>query len=174
MLRSNESNAPLRAVARAANSGKRIMTRTDLTAGFAPAALAFAALFAAPAAAQESSYVPDVYWEVAMIDVEDGQGENYADYLAREWKKTQEFAKSKGYIQDYHVLANPNNREDEPDIYLITVFKTIYDTPEQLRQQKEFEAYMKKDARVLDTEFGARGKMRRVTGSMLLRELKLK
>ncbi|RJF93967.1 hypothetical protein [Sphingomonas cavernae] len=150
------------------------MTTIDRIAGLVPAALAFAVLCVAPVAAQESSYTPDVYWEVAMIDVEDGQGENYADYLAREWKATQEFAKSKGYIQDYHVLANNNNREDEPDLYLITVFKKIYDTPEQLRQQKEFEAHMKKDARVLDSEFGARGKMRRVTGSMLLRELKLK
>lgn len=150
------------------------MTRTDRIAGLVSAALVFAMLCAAPAAAQESSYTPDAYWEVAMIDVEDGQGENYADYLAREWKANQEFAKSKGYIKDYHVVANTNNREDEPDLYLITIFDKIYDTPEQLRQQKEYEAHVKKNARVLDTEFGARGKMRRVTGSMLLRELKLK
>lgn len=150
------------------------MTRIDRFAGFSPAVLAFSMLWAMPVTAQESSYTPDAYWEVAMIDVEDGQAENYADYLAREWKANQEFAKSKGYIQDYHVLANTNNREGEPDLYLITIFKKVYDTPEQLRQQKEFEAHMKKDARVLDTEFGTRGKMRRVTGSMLLRELKLK
>lgn len=147
------------------------MTRKHLIAGVLPA---FALAFAAPVAAQESSYTPDSYWEVSMIDVEDGQDENYADFLAAQWKKGQEWAKQKGYIDSYHVLANSNARADEPDLYLITVFKKFYDTPEQLRQQKEYEAMMKKDTRVLTTESGQRGSMRRLKGSMLLRELKLK
>lgn len=140
---------------------------------FALAAAGMAAL-AVPATAQDSAYVPDAYWEISMIDVEDGQEENYADFLASQWKKSQEWARQKGYIDGYHVLANSNGRDGEPDLYLITIFKKIYDTPEQLRQKKEFEAMMGKDMRVLTTESGQRVRMRRLKGSMLLRELKLK
>jgi hypothetical protein len=39
------------------------------------AAAAATLAFAAPAAAQESSFEPGVYWDVGMIDIEDGKGE---------------------------------------------------------------------------------------------------
>ena len=83
---------------------------------------AAALAFAVPANAQDSSYQPGVYWDVGMIDVEDGKGEAYADWLATEWKRNQEFAKSKRWIKDYFVLGNGYNRPGEPDLYLVTVF----------------------------------------------------
>lgn len=138
------------------------------------AAAAAALAVAAPAAAQDVSYTPGTYWEVAMIDVEDGKEQDYVDYLADQYRKSQEFAKSKGYIKDYHVLSNVNNRPGEPDLYLIVEFEKFYDTAEQLRQQREFEAFMKRTERQLSAESGARGTMRRLMGSMLLRELDLK
>ena len=145
------------------------MKRTSLCAA-AAAALAFAV----PAAAQELSYTPGTYWEISMIDVEDGKEEDYADFLADQWRASQQFAKSKGYIKDYHVLANSNRRDGEPDLYLITEFERMYDTAEELRQQKEYEAFMKRDTRALARESGQRGTMRKLTGSMLLRELNLR
>lgn len=137
------------------------------------AAIAFA-VPATPVAAQESSYTPGSYWDVSMIDIEDGQEENYLDFLADQFKKGQEFAKSKGYIQEYHVLSNSYPRPGEPDIYLVTKYTKQYDTAEQLRQQKEYEAFMKKDTRVLTAESGARVKYRKLMGNMQLRELNLK
>ena len=136
---------------------------------------AIAALaIAVPANAQESSYQPGVYWDVGMIDIEDGKGEAYADWLATEWKRNQEFAKSKRWIKDYFVLGNAYNRPGEPDIYLVTVFERMPDAAEDLRRQREYEAWSKKNVRQLDVEQGSRGTMRKVLGGMLLRELKLK
>ena len=135
---------------------------------------AAALAFAVPANAQDSSYQPGVYWDVGMIDVEDGKGEAYADWLATEWKRNQEFAKSKRWIKDYFVLGNGYNRPGEPDLYLVTVFERMPDAAEELRRQREYETWAKKNARQLDVEQGSRGTMRKVLGGMLLRELKLK
>ncbi|MBK6297119.1 MAG: hypothetical protein IPF48_03490 [Sphingomonadales bacterium] len=80
------------------------------------AVLALTLGLSAPGQAQESSYTPGNYSDVSAIDVLDGQFENYMDYLAGPWKAQQEFAKSKGYITGYQVLANPYARAGEPDL----------------------------------------------------------
>lgn len=150
------------------------MNMTKMSSRIMVVLFAATSAFAAPARAQESSYTPGTYWEVSMVDVEDGQDENYMDFLADQWKRSQEFAKSKGYIRDYHVLANNNARKGEPDLYLIVEFDRMYDAKEQLRQQKEYEAFMKRDTRQLTRESGERVTMRKLAGSMLLRELDLR
>lgn len=141
---------------------------------FAGAALALSLGFAAPAVAQESSYTPGGYTDVSGIEVLDGQFENYMDYLDGPWKAQNEFAKSKGYITSYSVLANPYARAGEPNLYLVINYPKVYDAAEELRQQKEFEAFMKADARALDKQYGARGVMRKSMGQQQLREMKLK
>jgi hypothetical protein len=138
------------------------------------AAACAAAAWAAPATAQESSYTPGTYWDVGMIDVEDGKAESYIDFIASEWKRNQEYAKSQKWIRDYFVLANAYPRHGEPDLYLITVFDKLPDAAEDLKRQREYEAWAKKNARQLDVETGQRGTMRKIMGAMLLRELKLK
>lgn len=144
------------------------------TSLFAGVALALSLGFVAPAAAQESSYTPGGYTDVSAIDVLDGQFENYMDYLAGPWKKQNEFAKAKGYITSYSVLANPYARDGEPDLFLVITYPKIFDTAEEIRQQKEFEAFMKADIRALATQFAARSTMRKPMGQQQLREMKLK
>lgn len=138
------------------------------------AACAGALMFASPALAQSSSYTPGNYWSVSDIEVLPGQAENYADFLAGQWKRTQEFAKQKGYIEDYFVLANVNKRDGEPDLYLVTRFKEMTTRAEDMRRQAEYEAFMKSDAHALDTAMGGRAVMRKQRGSILLQELNLK
>lgn len=138
------------------------------------AVLALTLGLSAPGQAQESSYTPGNYSDVSAIDVLDGQFENYMDYLAGPWKAQQEFAKSKGYITGYQVLANPYARAGEPDLFLVVVYSKIYDNAKQVRQQKEFEEFMKSDRRKLDTAYGARSTMRKSMGQQQLQELKLK
>ena len=141
---------------------------------FASLTLALSLGVAVPAAAQDSSYTPGGYTDVSDIDVLDGQFENYMDYLSGSWKKQQEFAKSKGYITSYQVLSNPYARDGEPDLYLVINYPKVYDAAEELRQQKEFEAFMKADTRTLAAQYGARSTMRRPMGQAQLREIKLK
>lgn len=143
-------------------------------AKFASFALAASLAFATPLAAQESSFTPGDFWDVSAIDVLDGQLDNYMDYLAGSWKRQQEFAKSKGYIKSYQVIANTYPRAGEPDIYLVTVYSKFPDAAEQLRQQKEFEAFMKADSRALGKQYADRGTMRKSLGVTQMQELILK
>lgn len=138
---------------------------------------AFASLtlcLAAPLAAQDLPVTPGSYWDVSAVDVVDGQDAAYVDYLATRWKSSQEFAKRKGYIDSYHVLTNEYARAGEPDLYLVVVYKKWYDTAEQERQRREYEAFMKADQRKLIAESGERVTIRKLAGSMLLREWTLK
>ena len=136
------------------------------------AALGAATLvIAVPAAAQEIPIVPGDYWEVTEVDVQDGQFGAYADYLASQWRRNQEFAKSKGWIKDYHVFGTVNARAGEPDLYLVAVYERQPTAKEQIEREKEQNAFMKLDTRQQDTAFGGRATMRKIGGSMLMQEL---
>ncbi len=124
-----------------------------------------------PTVAQEVPLIPGEYWEVAEIDVLDGQFSNYADYLAGRWRTNQEFAKSKGWIKDYHIFGTVNSRADEPDLYLVTVYDRQPTAAEQMAREKEFDAFLQTNARKEDAAFAARGPMRKVGGSMLMQRL---
>lgn len=131
-------------------------------------------LMAAPAQAQEVPLIPGDYWEVSEIDVLDGQFGAYADYLADRWRRNQEFAKSKGWIKDYHIFGTVNARAGEPDLYLVTVYERQPTAAEQIAREKEFNAFMQQDTRQQDAAFAARATMRKVGGSMLMQKLKFR
>ena len=131
-------------------------------------------LFAFPAAAQDIPLVNGNFWNVTEVTIDDGHFSTYADYLAGEYRKQQEFAKSKGWIKDYYILANANKRADEPDLYLVTVFDHVTTPAEDEAREKEINAFLASSARQSDRESGARAKYRKLGGSMLLQELKYK
>jgi hypothetical protein len=136
------------------------------------AALSFAC--AAPAAAQELPFTYGDYWEVSMIDVDDGAAATYIDHLATQWKKSQEFAKSKRWIKDYKVLANLHPRAGEPDFYLVTIFADMPNGTEAMRRDREYEAAMATTMRQAEEQSGTRARYRKLAGSQLMGELKLK
>jgi len=130
--------------------------------------------FAAPAAAQDLPLKNGNFWNVAEITIDDGHFGDYADHLAGAYRKSQDFAKSKGWIKDYYILANANKRADEPDLYLVTVFDHVTTPAEDEAREKEINAFLATSARQGDRESGARAKYRKLGGSMLLQELKYK
>lgn len=127
--------------------------------------------FAAPALSQAVPLNPGDYWDVTGVTIDDGHTAEYADFLASQWKPNQEFAKSKGWIKGYHVLANAYKRSDEPDLYLVVVYDRMPTAAEQMAREKEWDAYMKSDFRKRDTQSGMRAKYRKVGGTSLLQEL---
>lgn len=126
---------------------------------------------ASPAFAQQSAMKDGAYWGTSRIDVEDGQMQNYLDFLAKTWVPNQEFAKSQGWISDYFILDNINARDGEPDLILITKFTDIPSVAEGERRNAIMNERMKLDDHSADTASGMRGKMRRLAGSILYREL---
>ena len=126
---------------------------------------------AAPATAQQSAMKSGQLWNAARIDVEDGQMENYLDFIAKTWVPNQEFAKSQGWISDYYVLNNVNARDGEPELILITRFADIPSVAEQDRRNKIMNDRMQQDDHSAEAASGMRTKMRRLAGSVLYREL---
>jgi asparagine synthetase A len=123
------------------------------------------------AIAQDWPFVSGDYWEVTGIDISDGAGLKYANWLASEWRKNLEFSKSKGWIKSYQVLANVHNRSDEPDIYLIRVMENIASGPESEKRQKEYMDWQTKTVEQMQGESGNRAAYRTVMSTSLLQEL---
>ena len=111
------------------------------------------------------------YWEVTGIDIADGGGWRYANWLATEWKRELEFAKSKGWIKDYMILANVHNRADEADLYLIRVIESVVSAAEGEKRQKEYMEWQTKSIEKMVDESGNRATYRTVKSTSLLQQL---
>ena len=131
-------------------------------------------LIGASAFAQASSYTPGTVWNFTNIQIEPGQFENYMDFLATTWKKSNEFGKKEGNIVSYHVFQVNNPRNGEPDLILAIESKDYLTNAEQLALQKKYEAFMAMDQRKMQTAGGERKVMRKLMGGMELQELNLK
>ena len=114
------------------------------------------------------------YWEVTGIDIHDGGGYKYAKWLATEWRKDLEFAKSKGWIKDYMIIANVHARSDEPDLYLIRVRESIVSAAEGEKRQKEYLEWQTKSIEKMQAESGNRAEYRTVMSDSLLQVLKFR
>lgn len=135
----------------------------------------FAIGAAFPATAQsDSRYDYGNVWYVGSIDVLDGQFENYMNWLATEWVKFRKLNAQHGNEVGYHVLANTNPREGEPDLYLVTINKDFMKNAEAKALEEKVNAAMAKDRKTFDKESAERGPMRKQMGSMELIELNLK
>ena len=133
---------------------------------FAAAALAFAA----PAVqAQEYPVVPGDFVEISMIKVDDGHDLEYANHLAGQWRKGQDYAKAQGWITNYQIWTNSNAREDEADVYLVTWFPRM-ETPQEVEaRSKMYNDYMKTTTAQAQAASGKRATYRKLAGSMLFR-----
>ncbi|MBS3927633.1 MAG: hypothetical protein KGZ65_03430 [Sphingomonadales bacterium] len=124
-------------------------------------------VFASPVAAQNDPLVPGEYVEVGSITIDDGHYMDYANFLAGTWKSRMEYAKSQGWITGYEVLANVNKRPGEPDLILVTRFKSMPDSAEQQKRDSTMRAYLKQTDSQLEAASGERAKYRKQLGSQL-------
>jgi len=141
---------------------------------FVLALSASAMMMATGAIADEWPFVGGDYWEVTGVDIQDGGGLKYANWLASEWRKNLEFAKSKEWIKSYMVLANVHGRSDEPDLYLVRVMENIASGPEGEKRQKEYMDWQTKSLEQMQGESGNRAEYREVMSTSLLQELKFR
>ncbi len=134
------------------------------------AALAATLPFATSAVAQEFPLEAGEYMEVSGIYVNDGSEFKYAQHLADNWVRLQEYAKTQGWITDYEILVNVNPREGEPHIYLTTTFAAFADKAEQDRRNAQMNEFAERSVQQLISESGNRAEYRTVMSSMLLQE----
>lgn len=114
---------------------------------------------------------PGPLWQAAQIYVEDGQTQKYADWLATTWTSNQEFAKSQGWLMEYHILLSINAREGEPNIVLLTRFNDFPSAAEVERRQGLMAKHTGQDPHQTAAASGTRTSMRKQMGSVLYREL---
>lgn len=123
------------------------------------------------AMADERVYKWGDYWEISAISVEDGQWLNYGKHLADEWRSSMEFAKSKGWINDYKVISNLHARDGEADLYLVTIFTDWASEDENDKRYAAWMEWSKKSLDKMQKQSGERVKMRRLVGNQLWQEL---
>ena len=134
--------------------------------------IAALSLFAsAPASAQQSSFKAGPLWTAARISVEDGQMQNYMDYLNKTWTESQAYAKSQGWLLDYYVLQSVNPRDGEPNIVLLTRYSDYPSAVEAERRNVLMNQHMSLDDHSAATASGQRNAMRHQMGSVLYREM---
>jgi hypothetical protein len=126
------------------------------------------------ALADEWPFVSGDYWDVTGIDVKDGGSWQYANWLATEWRKDLEFAKSKGWIKDYMVFSNVYARKGEPDLYLVSVRESIPSGAEGEKRQQEYMEWQSKTIETMVKESGNRAEYREVGSDMLLQHMKFR
>jgi len=127
--------------------------------------------FAVAAPAQELALKSGEFWDVGAISVDDGHFPDYVDFLAGEFRKRNDFSKSKGWIKGYHILANVNPRDGEPDLYLVTIYDHQMTPAEDIQREKEMNAFMAQTTRQSAAGSGHRATYRKQKGSMLLQEM---
>jgi hypothetical protein len=142
--------------------------------GVGAALAASLVMFSANALAEEWPFIGGDYWEVTGIDIKDGGSWTYANWLADEWRKDLDFAKSKGWIKDYMVLANSYARSDEADLYLITIRDSVPSGEVGEQRQKEYMEWQSKSIETMNKESGNRAEYRTVLSSSLLQHLKFR
>jgi hypothetical protein len=140
------------------------------------AAVFMAASITAPTPARATDYPMTAgdFWEVTGVHLKDGGGLAYAKFLASQWKADQDFAKSKGWIKGYMVLANAYPRKGEPDLYLVIISEHLASGPESDKRADEYLAWKKKTDAQLSKESGDRVEIREIESNTLFQELKFK
>ncbi|MGE5600081.1 hypothetical protein H9L14_05120 [Sphingomonas sediminicola] len=134
-------------------------------------AAALALTWSLPAFAQDSAVKAGPFWQANRIYVEDGQFENYMDWLSKTWTANQEYAKSQGWLLEYHILNSVNPRDGEPNVILLTRFNDVPSAAESERRNAMMNQRMQQTDKSADAASGDRTKMRKLMGSALYVEM---
>ena len=137
-------------------------------------AASFTLAFATPALAQSDPLTGGEFVEVSSVTIDDGHSLDYANFLAGTWRAQREYAKSQGWISGYEVLANSHKRAGEPDLILVTRYKTMADGAEGERRGAQLRAHVKQSDAQMEAASGDRAKYRHVLGSQLWQVLNFK
>lgn len=136
-------------------------------------AVAAALLLAAqPAVSQQypNPYKVGDHWTVTGVHVKPGGGLKVAKDIAEVWQTQQDFAKTRGWISSYKILVNSYPRENEPNIYLITITDRLASPDEVDARGVEIRAFMKMTGEQMQAAAAGRAEFSSPGSTSLLRE----
>jgi hypothetical protein len=126
------------------------------------------------ASGADRAYTEGSVLNVSSIRTEPGMFDAYMTYLAGTYKQLMEEQKKAGIILDYAVYSVVPQKPGDPDIYLVTTYKNmaaldgLADRTDAIQQKLIGDMAQRSAAMV------ARGKLRTLGGSQLIRQLILK
>jgi hypothetical protein len=135
----------------------------------ASAAIALGLAIPLTAAAQEYPVTSGDYVEVSMIKVDDGHDLEYLQYLAGNWRKSEDFARQQGWISNYEIWTNQYARDGEADIWLVTYVPNLPDAAEAEKRDLAFRTFMQQTKTQMQAASAGRAEYRHLSGGMLLR-----
>jgi hypothetical protein len=134
--------------------------------------LAFLAMGTASAA--DRVYTEGPVLEVSSIRTQDGMFDAYMAWLDGPYKQFMEAGIAAGVIVGYNVYAATPRGPDDPDLYLVTVYKNMAALDGLNEKSDAMSEKIFGDEQKASADTVSRGKLRTVLGSELIRELKLK
>jgi hypothetical protein len=126
------------------------------------------------AAAADRPYTEGTVSQVTSVRTEPGMFEEYMAYIATTWKTEQEAQKAAGIIEGYAVYSAVPRGPNDPDLYLITVYKNMAALDNLDAKTDPINEKLEGSLADQNKAFVARGKLRRILGSQLIRGLNLK
>jgi len=126
------------------------------------------------AGAADRPYSEGTVSEISSIRTEPGKFEDYVAWLAGPYKQMMEAQKAAGIIVDYAVYATTPRSPNDPDLYLVTVYKNMAALDDLAAKSDPIAEKLQGSMAEQNKAYIERGKMRTVLGSELIREAVLK
>jgi hypothetical protein len=126
------------------------------------------------AGAADRPYSEGTVSEISSIRTEPGKFEDYLAWLAGPYKQMMEAEKAAGIIVDYAVYATTPRSPNDPDLYLVTVYKNMAALDDLAAKSDPIAEKLQGSMAEQNKAYIERGKMRTVLGSELIREAVLK
>jgi hypothetical protein len=126
------------------------------------------------AGAADRPYSEGMVSEVSSIRTEPGKFDDYMAWLAGPYKQLMEAQKAAGLIVDYAVYATTPRSPQDPDLYLVTVYKNMAALDDLAAKSDPIAEKLQGSLAEQNKAYIDRGKMRTVLGSQLMREAVLK
>ena len=124
--------------------------------------------------AEDRPYAEGTVSVVSSIRTEPGQNETYMKYLATTYKQLMEEQKKAGIIVDWSVFTARPRTPDGPNLYLVTTYKNLAAMDGLQDKTDAIQEKFIGNQEARDAAMVARGKMRSMVGSEVIRKVEFK
>jgi hypothetical protein len=126
------------------------------------------------AVAADRPYAEGTVSVVTSIRTEPGQNDAYMRYLATTYKQMMDEQKKAGIIVDWSVYTTRSRTADGPNLYLVTTYKNLAAMDDLQDRTEALQEKLIGNQEARDAAMVARGKMRSMIGSEVIRKVEFK
>jgi hypothetical protein len=134
---------------------------------------AFASIVGSAQAA-DRPYTEGTVSVVSSLRTEPGQHENYMKYLATTYRQIMEEQKKAGHIVDWSVYETRPRSPGDPNVYLVTTYKNLAAMDGLQDKAEAIQEKILGNQEAREAAMAARGKMRTLVGSEVIRKVDFK